>query len=424
MDHLNVFNAYKEKSMYHEDELTRTFLILVKNIPIVQKMFLDMIMEELDLTEAGVETKGELLIEEIRTQLSSNNEIFGSESIESRTLISVVISDERLSLEHTVENIERNARYDGVILCQPGLVFIIENKPFVDNIWLKQLNPSLMKVKDVKIHKKPCRLSWRDIITKINLLISNDMLSGSEKWIVEDFLEYVDVTYKWINPFTMFSVCKNDKFLLNKRCNLAMSKTVVNGHFAEVTYHKNWKYYIPSGKSTIKQIALDSTTSSVNWTIDLWLYVGDTMNSARESYGKLNLEKLRLLVDSGFTLEKNFHVSYRSSNLIWFTGGLSVEDYIKYWKKNHVNLKQIKRVEFEKSFNNFEQVGLILLSDQKDIASKILSKKYGNLNICPGFLIKYSWTKQEAIELDLAMKFEEDLAEKIKSAFEIFGETI
>ncbi|MDP2750139.1 MAG: hypothetical protein Q8O89_04880, partial [Nanoarchaeota archaeon] len=97
---------------------------------------------------------------------------------------------------------------------------------------------------------------------------------------------------------------------------------------------------------------------------------------------------------------------------------------IKYWKKNYVNLKQIKRVEFEKSFNNFEQVGLILSSDQKDIASKILSKKYGNLNICPGFLIKYSWTKQEAIELDLAMKFEEDLAEKIKSAFEIFGETI
>jgi hypothetical protein len=170
MDHLNVFNAYKEKSMYHEDELTRTFLILVKNIPIVQKMFLDMIMEELDLTEAGVETKGELLIEEIRTQLSSNNEIFGSESIESRTLISVVISDDRLSLEHTVENSERNARYDGVILCQPGLVFIIENKPFVDNIWLKQLNPSLMRVKDVKIHKKPCRLSWRDINNKDKLI--------------------------------------------------------------------------------------------------------------------------------------------------------------------------------------------------------------------------------------------------------------
>ena len=47
MDHLNLFNAYKNKSNNHEDELTRSFLILLKNIPLLQVMFFEMVRKEM-----------------------------------------------------------------------------------------------------------------------------------------------------------------------------------------------------------------------------------------------------------------------------------------------------------------------------------------------------------------------------------------
>jgi hypothetical protein len=287
MNHLNIFNSYKDKANHHEDELTRTFLVLLKNIPIIQKLFLDIIMETIDFGDEESLLRESFFIEEVHTQLSNNNQLFKSKMIESRKIISVIISDDHYSNEHIVENSNRQARYDGVVMCNPGMVFLIENKPFVKNVWSEQLNPNLPIDKDIRIHNQPCSLSWRNIITDLNRLISKNILSGSDKWIVEDFLQYIDNNYKWINPYTNFNVCKNDKLLLDKRCILAMSRILINGELKEVIYHKDWKHYITSDKSTIKQIALDSTVNSSNWTIDLWMYVGDTMNSARESYSKL-----------------------------------------------------------------------------------------------------------------------------------------
>jgi hypothetical protein len=69
-----------------------------------------------------------------------------------------------------------------------------------------------------------------------------------------------------------------------------------------------------------------------------------------------------------------------------------------------------------------ETLSLILSSDRNEIALKFSVESMGFLIFV--LLIKYSWTKQEAIELDIAIKFEEDLAEKIRFVFGIFGETI
>jgi hypothetical protein len=42
------------------------------------------------------------------------------------------------------------------------------------------------------------------------------------------------------------------------------------------------------------------------------------------------------------------------------------------------------------------------------------------LNICPGFLIKYTWESSRAIELDDKNKFTDDFREKINLAFDVF----
>lgn len=76
MNHLNIFNPYKNKPHHHEDELTRSFLILLKNIPVVQMMFFEMVQQEMNDTEVAEITLSHLSVEEMYTQKSSTDESF------------------------------------------------------------------------------------------------------------------------------------------------------------------------------------------------------------------------------------------------------------------------------------------------------------------------------------------------------------
>lgn len=421
MDHLNIFNAYKNKANHHEDELTRSFLILVKNVPIVSVMFFEMVKRHLNHSGIDSIANGELFIEEIFTQLSNSNNLFSSEKIEGRKLVSIIISDDKLDSEVKVKNDDRKARYDGVILASPSWLFIIENKPSKENIWLGQLNPNIEEEIDVTILEEPCCLSWREIMSNLSSLIQNKMVNGAEEMLLDDFIEYVDHEYSWINPYNNFSICKDHTFLLNKRCQSVMGNFNINNEYPEVKYHRGWKHYIESGKNTIKQIALDAKEIDSDWELNVWLHAGDTMGASRKVFEELDIKKLMNLESLGFKLSKNFHIAYRSSNLLWFNGTLSFEDYIKFWKNRYKNLKQIKRSEFTLFFDEMEKNQMIVSEDRSIIKEKILDKNYDKLNICPGFLIRYSWTKEEAIRLDKTNLFEKDFQEKVNAAFDVMG---
>lgn len=387
----------------------------------VRVMFFETISKE--MSEYGVQSiaNGDFSVVEVYTQLSNSNDIFTSSMVEGRTLVSIIISDDKLKSEVKVQNDNRKARYDGVVLCNPSWIFIIENKPSRDHIWLGQLNPNISEDTDITIIEKPCCLSWRSMITGLNSLIQNNMVSGLEKVLIENFIEYVDNEFSWINPYTTFGVCKDNPYLLIKRCVTAMANYKIQGTHPEVKYHRGWKYYIESGKRTVKQIALDAHKSSSDWTINLWMYAGDTMHSARETFEKLDIEKLHKLMSQGFEVSKNFHISYRSSNLLWFDGRLSIDEYLDYWKKEYINLKQVKRPDFNKLFDTLEKDKIIAPEDWDVIQEKVLDKNYDKLNVCPGILIKFSWNSQTAINLDINNKFGEDFGNKVKAVFSAIG---
>lgn len=421
MNHLNIFNAYKHKSNNHEDELTRSFLILVKNIPMVQVIFFEMIRKEMNEENIESIASGDLNVEEIYTQLSDNNDVFTSGMVDGRTLVSIIISDDKFEGEASVKQDDRKARYDGVALCSPSWLFIIENKPSKENIWTGQLNPNIPEGIDIKIVEKPCCLSWRGILSGLSLLMQNSMVNGIEKILVEDFIEYVDNEYSWLNPYTTFEVCKGNTYLLDKRCILAMFKFIIKGKNNDVMYHRGWKHYIESGRNTIKQIALDSSKNGDDWNITVWLHAGDTMSAAKESLDKMDIDNLLKLKAHGFDVKSNFHIAYRSSNLLWFSGSLLLEDYLKYWKKEYKNLRQIKRNEFTSYFDNMENIGIIVAEDRSRIQEKIMNKNYPNLNICPGFTITYTWDSKTAINLDRLGKFDKDFIQKVTDVFNVIG---
>lgn len=339
MNHLNIFNPFKSKSNYHEDELTRAFLILQKNIYIVQACFIEMIREEMNNQQCDQVIPSLFdkfsLVESVQTQITDKNDLF--KAAIGRRLVSIIISDEKLFKEVKVEKCDRNARYDGVILYQPGRVMVIENKPSVENVWVGQLNPNVSG--EIEIEEKPISLSWRGIIEGFTSLIEKNLVRGIEKDLLEDFLEFIDNEYPQLNPYTNFSICKNIEYLITRRCITVME----NSGLGKVEYHRGWKYHIVLDMEAVKQIALSPSFEGDEWHIVLEMYPGDTMNQARSFYGNVDKERFFSLLHKGWEIKPNMHFSFRASNLVCTDVKIGIREYVEYWIKSIGFLSQISR---------------------------------------------------------------------------------
>ncbi|MGL4599765.1 MAG: hypothetical protein ACRCYO_19720, partial [Bacteroidia bacterium] len=153
MNRLNYFNPYQSKDGYHEDQLTRAYLVLLKHSSHAFFTFMEYCRSShsvlssekpisiLDFLEHGWE---------IETQK-------GNPNINTNYLLSILITDAEIETsEVSVQSSERNARYDGIITFGTNLTMVIENKPRSGSIWFEQLNPSRENLaEDTIVYSKP-----------------------------------------------------------------------------------------------------------------------------------------------------------------------------------------------------------------------------------------------------------------------------
>ena len=410
MERLNLFNPFKDKDISHEDVLTRNFLLLIKNINAVQIAFFELIRNK--MKSIGLESiaLGDLSVVEVYTQVTSGNLLAG---IQEHKILSIVISDDNYQSDHIVEESTRNARYDGVVICDPSWVFIIENKPFVVNIWEGQLDPNTEDANGNDLIQNPCSLSWREIIDVLNAVLNHNIFNIIEKTLIEDFLEYINETYPWLNPYTRFELCKGNKVLIDKRCGDILKQCFPN---FEYKYHQGWKHYIDTSAedAVVRQIALDYDENSIM----LCMHAGNTMASSREFYKRIDPELVKGL-DEKYVIRTDFHFSYRGTGLVWFsTSKINIFEYIDYWKRNEP--KQIQRDQFVSYYNGLKEDNIIDSKDE-EMEKTILSKQYPNLNVCYGIQFGYKWSLEEAIILDNGGKFVDECREKINRIYAIYG---
>lgn len=431
MNHLNFFTYYQNMNPKHENNLTRAFLICLENIPAIQNDFFKLISSSLDTQIFDSCILMDSILEETYTQISNNNSRINHVGLVGRKLISILISDERLSKNTEVSNDDRNAIYDGIVSCKPNLVFVIENKPNVYNVWDKQLNPNVKDDLKMDIYEKSCSISWSEIIHIFNNLLKNSKLSKIETKIIEDFLSYVNIYRPELNPYTTLYACNGHEELINKRCRDILSRICINGEYKNPKYHPGWGYYIPSGKNTITQIKLEYCTRDNQKSIRLEMVAADTQSSSRDTYRLLIIEKLKnIKSDKSYEVATNFHYQHMNKNLLWFKGNIDVLNYLNFWKTNHKLLKQLTRhgINNHISFSEFNRElinnGVIDESEMESFESRILSKKYMTLNVCAGFVITKYWTLQNAIELDNYNFFVDDVFKNIEDIYNVFGQSI
>ncbi len=404
MDRLNLFNPFADKDITHEDVLTRNFLLLLKNVHAVQVAFFELIRGKMTNT-INMESiaLGQLSVANVYTQVKSGNRLA---NIQDHQILSIVISDDEYQGEHIVQESSRNARYDGVIICEPSWMFIVENKPSAGNIWENQLDPNQDDANGNYLIKDPCRLSWRQVIEALNSVLEHNIENTAENSLVEDFLEYINENYPGLNPYRLFGLCRGNKLLIDKRCGEILKECFPGN---ELMYHKGWKYYIgtKADDKAVKQVALDYYDNNIS----LWMYAGDTQNMAKALYRGIKIDRLKELND-GFIVQPNFHFSFMSTGLVWFsTTKINVFKYICYWKENEPS--QLKRENFSDYYACLKNAGVIDPNDES-FNKEITNTKRQRINVCPGILFGYKWSLEDAVRLDNEGKFAEDCRNKIE----------
>jgi hypothetical protein len=416
--HLNVFNPYQDKPLHHEDQLTRAFLILMRSSAQIRALFLELVCEE--MRKEGVDgippplhnsSDGNFAIE---TQVKSTTK----ENLtgESGRLVSILISDSRLLPEHRVERNDRKAVYDGFIKYGADWAFVIENKPNHKNAWMEQLSSRFHH--KYEIEPTPIKLVWAEIMKRLNILSKNDLINGTAKVLVADFLDFTASHFPEICPFDKLSLCEGDIGRLTRRCNAIMQET----NLGRVKYHRNWYHSIRfTEKEGLEEIALyPFSEKGTHWKVGLELHPGDTMNQAREFYKSLGVSELHELQKNGWFLETNFHVAYQATNL-HYGAKVEIGEYVGFWKNEVQNnlLNQIPRAEWQGKFEQWQGAGIISDKDLVEL-EQLKESKRQVLNVCPGLSFFFTWSSSEAMGMDDKNEFVSAVQEKINEVLSLW----
>lgn len=401
--HLNIFHPYLSKPLNHEDQLTRALLILIRSSKLIETAFLKLVrdaMHDLNIKELPPSlfeiSAGCISIETQKHSMSKSKL-----QTESGRLVSIIITDKRLEIEHRVNRSDRNAVYDGFIRCEPDWVFIIENKPDHNNIWVNQLSSSFSE--NYEIEETPVLLTWADIISCFTTMQNNGLLFDAASILVDDFLAYINEYFPELNPYSKFRMCKGIPQLLDKRCVMIMEQSEIG----PVEYHRGWHHYIDLSKLRfrnknlygIKMATLfANTTSDGDWKVSLVLNPGAIMSQARELFKSISIESIERLHKKGWTIESDCHLSFRSSGLKWMDHKPDIFKYIKFFCNE--DLKQVSKDDLPSLLKKWQDNDIISQEDYQNTLFVLEGKGYQKYNLCPGLEFKYEWTSVKAIVLD------------------------
>jgi hypothetical protein len=406
MNRINYFNLYETKDIQHEDQLTRAYLVLLRHSFHAFFTFFDYCRIKLKL-EKDEEFFSLLDFIDLEWNIETQR---NNPQIETEKLVSILITDKNIDNKKVTKS-QRNARYDGIITYGKKLTMIIENKPDVNKVWADQLNPSEHNLsEDIVIYKNPIILEWKEIIKHLNLLLQISTITGYEKIMINDFLEYIDSNYPVLNPYDNFSLCKDNEALIYRRIENLLREIVSNN--VSVEYHRGWGYYIPVNMDEIKEIGLIFEKEENDWYLVLSLYFGDSQSQSRAFYNsKPNLNN----ISNNWEILTNFHVSFRSTNLVWFDSNMENEDYINYWIKNLDIIYQRKRADVKEFLKSLSTDGVIIYNNEEknEMKNNYFNTNMQTLNICPGFGIRFYISSQDAKERDKNGELGKFISEKI-----------
>jgi hypothetical protein len=421
--HTNYFHPYSSLSPNHENQLTRAYLALVRLSPLVRSSFLDSVRREqlkLKMSELVPSVSEDPSEPQVRTQVGRQIQS------ESKFVLSILLTEKSWHSDILVEPSNRGFVYDGLIELTDW-VLVIENKPY-DNVWEEQLNPNLAADSDLSLIDQPVNLEWRDLIESLNRLLESGSLSPTESSLVEDFQEYVDDRFEFLNPYSSLRRCKESKALLHRRCNQILAE-IGRDHGLEVKSRRGSQdpLAIPTGgvrEAFLAPTGFDDIALPPG--IELRLWPGDTMAQSRAFFKGLSVDEFLALESDGWTLAANPHLAFMSSNLCWWEPPIDLKTYLIFWKEEPSKIRRLQRGsdDFRAEFEALVEDRILPNDALACIDEKFVNTSRQTANLCPGSSLRYVWPLKQAVALDEGGQFHRDVTRRIEQAMRTWGQSL
>lgn len=424
MDRLNFFNPFIHKDLKHEDRLTRAFLILLRYEPLAQSLFLELIHRNLLKHGLEVPTLGEInhtLAAETQVQKLPPHAF---------NLVSVLITDESVDERYSVEWVNRDPKYDGVMDYGDWL-YIIENKLSHTNVWQQQLSPGLSSVEgteDINLIPVAACVSWEDVFQGLYNLEQTDAIGGAGKKLLADFLELVDLHFTRLVPYPKFNRCGNVIAKLERRVRLL--KNALSERTNIPIVKRAGRYPILQRQGSIaEEVAVwveKESEDSEEWVLKQGLWPADTVGQARRYYEQMDISALKYLKEDEWDIGLNLHFSFGGTQLVHYQSEIIPEVYFNLWAKHQIRLGQYSTEPdvFNQLMHDLIRNGLIGQEQVILLEDKFLHTRRQHINVIPGFAFIRTMNSKKVIALDNDSQLEDHILQGFETALNAWGETL
>lgn len=425
MEKLNVFEGYQHCEPGSENRLTWSLMNLIRMSPLVRSAFLDLVRDKQGRTIPALTTLKERDCV-VETQVGT---LVANEG----RLVAIGITAEGGEINAEIQTMNRGAVYDGVVTFMApegrqhqheSLTLTVESKlgPSVGSWQLMPSESSLGRREEerrIEVDPQAVILAWRDIVSTLSDLDPRGLLSPAERVLIRDFIDYVAANHEKLNPFDHFAVCRDNLYLLRRRCE-AILRTIDPSEAS----HRS-KPIIAVEFPAFKQIWIEANKGEGPWEITLNFAPGDTMAQAREFWRKVDVKMLSELKDKGWLLKANLHFSFMATHLHGAYTELAVNEYIALWKSGKMEISTLypdDSGDYRHNWDNLLARKLISSNDVKRLQEVSTETNRQRIFMSPGLLVSFRWSAEQAVQLDRDATFVREVKERIYEATETWGE--
>jgi hypothetical protein len=397
-DHLNFFAPYEGAVAWHENQLTRALLVVLKYSPLAHQIWLRFVAPRQELSDLSKATFGT----QRQRVLESETHVPDGESVVG---ISVFLAPDAEIVDASVESSDRNQILDGVVTYGTELVVVIENKITfgapTDQPHLINLHGSA-----VKFAPTPVSVSWQRLLGAFVGLVERDLVTGAERLLISDFLELVEEYFPQIGPYSSLVQCGNGHFRIERRLDTVIGEAV------GTTRGKGPGWRDLSGTRRLMMARLKLSDDDVS--VYLQMYPGDALGQSRAFYGDPSVVAAVLALKSeGWNISPNFHWGFMATGYAWMNSSLSVEEYCAYWISTIGDTREVGRGDWESYWARLEADRIVEPDAKALFDTEFTKSKRQKASPRPGLSCEYSWELVEAKRLDAAGKLVERVRERI-----------
>lgn len=219
------------------------------------------------------------------------------------------------------------------------------------------------------------------------------------------------------SSFSELGACRGDDYLVRVRCRAILDE------FGAVPaeLHPTAASLLLVAARAVKFAYLESDDAET--AVQLRLYPGDTLEQSRALYiHPERVDKLLALSDQGWAVAPNFHFGYMEKGLVWTTGDIGVEEYVKYWYEHIGATGQIGREDWSWYFDRLIKLHIASEADREDFDGNFTHTKRSFAAPRPALRVERSWPFDLAAELDHFQRFEREVRESINTVLRVLGE--